>query len=91
MSSPVVTNFFFDADNEDKIGRHGLTPSQVMQVLDSHHVIAPNRKGRRGLYLIIGRDHGGAAITIPVEATHEPTTWRPITAWVSKEHEQRKL
>lgn len=91
MSSPTIADFMFDPDNEDKIGRHGLTTSQVLQVLDSEHVVAPNRKGRRANYLIIGRDHGGAAITIPVEATNDPFVWRPITAWPSKEHEEAKL
>jgi hypothetical protein len=43
------------------------------------------------MYLVIGRDHGGAAITVPVEPTHDPKLWRPITAWPSKAHEAAKL
>jgi len=91
LSSPTITGFIFDDDNEEKIGRHGLTTLQVLQVLDSEHLVAPNRRGRRGAYLIVGRDHGGAAITVPVEPTHDPGIWRPITAWPSKEHERAKL
>ena len=91
MSTPTITDFLFDNDNEEKIDGHGLTVRQVRQVLDSVHVIAANRKSRRGLYLVIGRDHGGAAITIPVEPTRVSDLWRPITAWPSKKHEAARL
>ena len=71
MSSFCIEAFLFDDENEEKIGSHGLSTSQNMQVLDNMHVVLPNRKERRGLYLIIGRDNGGACISIPVESTHE--------------------
>lgn len=91
MSNPNITGFLFDDDNELKIGLHGISPRQVMQILESEHVIVANRAKRRGVYLVIGRDHGGTCISVPVEPTHDPTLWRPITAWPSKKHERARL
>ncbi len=73
------------------MARHGISPRQVIQVLDSEHIIVPNRGKRRGAYLLIGRDHGGACISVPVEPTRDRTLWRPITAWPSKNHERARL
>lgn len=87
MSSPVIHDFLIDDENEEKFAAHGVSARQVAQVLDSAYLVIPNRKRRRGLYLVVGRDHGGSAITIPVENTRQPTVWRPITAWFSKPHE----
>ena len=91
MSSPRIEIFLMDDENEEKMARHGISPRRCLQVLDNDHVIVRNRKARRGAYLVIGRDHGGLCIAIPVEATHNPSMWRPITAWPAKEHERRLL
>jgi hypothetical protein len=81
----------FDDDNEEKIERHGLSARRVLQILDGEHVIVRNRGLRRGALLIIGRDHGGSCIAVPVEPTHDPTGWRPITAWPCKARERSLL
>jgi hypothetical protein len=91
LSSLVVESFWFDDDNEDKLWSHSLTPTQVLQVLDSPHTIKRNRKERRASHLIVGRDHQGRCIAIPVEPTHERGLWRPVTAWFCKEHEEAWL
>ena len=87
MSSPVIESFWFDDDNEDKLWSHGLTPDQVLQVLDSRHTIKRNRGARRASHLIVGRDHQGRCIAIPIEPTHERNIWRPITGWPCKSSE----
>lgn len=91
MSSPHIESFLFDDENEEKIMSHGLSAYRVMQVLGNIHVVFPNRKGRRGMYLIIGRDNGGFCISIPVERTYNPLLWRPVTAWPSKAGEETIL
>ena len=91
MSSPYIETFLFDDENEEKIIAHGLSVYRVIQVLDNIHVLLPNRKGRRGVYLIIDRDNGGSCISIPIERTHIATVWRPITAWPSKAGEETIL
>jgi hypothetical protein len=40
---------------------------------------------------VIGHDNGGACIAVPVEPTHDPSVWRPITAWPCKQSERAKL
>jgi len=95
MSSPVVEGFLFDEVNEEKFSMHGLSYRPVLQILDDechgeYHMVR-NRRRRRGLYLLIGRDHGGQRIAVPIEPTHDPTVWRPITAWPCKQSELRQL
>ena len=88
---PLIADFMLDDENIDKMWEHSIRHEQVLQVLDNRPVVIVNRRERRGLYLVIGRDDGGACITIPVEPTSDPLVWRPITAWSSKEHEEAKL
>lgn len=91
MSSPRIQAFVVDDENEDKFAAHGLSARQVLQVLENTHLIAKNRRRRRGLYLVIGTDNGGACIAVPVEPTYRTTLWRPITAWPCKQHERTIL
>jgi hypothetical protein len=91
MSSPVIEDFLIDDLNEIKIGSHGLSVRQIIQVLENKHIIIPNRKRRRGLYLIIGMDNGGNCIAFPVERTYNSSLWRPITAWFCKDSERTLL
>jgi hypothetical protein len=87
MSNPAIEGFLIDEVNESKFASHGLRTEQIIQVLENTYVIVPNRKQRRGLFLVIGRDSGGACIAIPVEQTYEENVWRPITAWLYKQSE----
>ena len=91
MSRPRVETFLFDEENEEKILSHGLSIDQVVQVLTHLKVILPNRKRRRGLFLLIGRDNGGNCISLPIEKTYVNGVWRPITAWLSKKGEETIL
>jgi hypothetical protein len=91
MSRPTIADFLFDDSNEAKIASHGLTARQVMHILDSPFTRVANRRGRRAEWLLIGRDHGGRCIAVPVEPTHDPTLWRPVTAWPCKGHEAARL
>jgi hypothetical protein len=91
MSMPDVADFLFDHENEEEMAVHGLTPRRVMQVLENKHIVVPNRRRRRAQYLIVGRDNGGASLTIPIQATGDPLVWRPVTAWPSKDHERQRL
>ncbi len=88
MSIPRIFVFVIDDMNEAKFARHRLRARQVTQVLGNRHVVVPNRKGRRGLYLVVGRDNGGEFISIPIEPTNDVSVWRPVTAYPSKRHEK---
>lgn len=91
MSSLRIETFLFDNENEEKFAHHGLSARRIEQVLDNVYVILPNRKRRRGVYLIIGRDNSGTCISVPIERTHQNGLWRPITAWLSKKGEETLL
>lgn len=91
MSSPAIEAFLIDDANEMKFNAHGLSVRQVISVLENRHVIISNRKHRRGIFLIIGKDNGGACIAIPIERTYDKTIWRPITAWYCKDNEKTIL
>ena len=91
MSSLRIEAFLVDDANEEKFAGHGLSVRQVLQVLDDVHMILRNRRRRRGLYLIIGHDNGGACIAVPVTPTHQEDLWRPVTAWPCKPNERSIL
>jgi hypothetical protein len=78
-----VDAFSFDDDNLDELTAHGLTPRQVAQVLDDEFFVTRNKRRRRASHLVIGYDYGGRCLTIPIEPTPDPTTWRPVTGWRS--------
>ena len=81
MSMPRVLELVFDDLNTGKMARHGIRARQLLQVLDNHPWIGPNRRNRRAPFVIIGLDNGGKCITIPIEPTPgDTTTWRPVTA-----------
>lgn len=89
MASRIeILDFLFDDENEEKLWAHGLTLFSLLEVLEHPHMIRRNRKDRRGLYLVVGRDARGRCIAIPVEPTHVSTTWRPVTAWICKRSEE---
>lgn len=91
MSSPEISDFLIDEDSEEKFAAHGISVRQVLQILENSHVLIPNRRGRRGLYLVLGRDNGGSCVAVPVEPTHVVDLWRPITAWLCKASELAQL
>lgn len=88
---PVIAGSLFDDVNEDKIAAHSLTTEQVLQILSNHYIVVRNRRNRRALYLIVGLDDGGGCIAVPIEETHDPLIWRPITAWPCKDNERASL
>lgn len=91
MSSARIEDFLFDEENEDEICAHGLTVNRILQLLDSVYIKLSNRKHRRGIYLLVGRDKSGICISVPIEPTNITKLWRPITAWTSKRGEETIL
>jgi hypothetical protein len=90
MAGPLVLGFVIDDENAEKLGHHGLTEIQVLQVLEDHFYIGRNRRRRRASHLVIGYDYGGACLTIPIAPTRRPTIWRPETGWYSTPAERAR-
>ena len=87
LANPDIDDFIFDTENEAKFAAHGISARQVWDLLEHKYNLKRNRKGRRGLYLIIGRDESGNCIAVPIEATADTGIWRPISAWPCKSSE----
>lgn len=87
----LISDFLIDDENIEKFWTHGIFAEQVLQVLDDSFTVVPNRKNRRAMFLIIGRDWNGQCITIPIESTYDPVLWRPVTAWRCKVSEVVRL
>ena len=47
-----ILEFLIDEDNEAKFTEHGLTSRQIVQVLDSSHLIVKNRRRRRASHML---------------------------------------
>ena len=78
-----ILEFEFDDANEPKFAAHGVSTSEVMQVLQGDFRVFRNKRHATGTYLLIGRTYGGRLLTIPVLETMTSGRWRPITAWDS--------
>ena len=91
MPVPIIAGFLIDADNEAKFHRHRVSTWQVRELLDHRYIVVRNRKQRRASHLLIGRDRSGRCFAVPIEPTHDPTRWRPVTAWECKPAERALL
>jgi len=93
VSSIIITEFLIDDANEDEFANHGLSSDDVLQVLENPYIVGRNRRPdvHRATHLLIGRDNGGGPITIPIEPTHIPEWWRPVTAWPSGKWDYAEL
>ena len=91
MSSLTVHTFVFDDENIEKFASHSLTERQVDQILDGPFVHYRNRSDRRADRLLIGRDHGGQCIVVPIEPTRDSGAWRPVTAWRCSDTDEARL
>ncbi len=87
MSTPEIAGFVVDDENDDKCWAHGVRIEHVIEVLEAPYRLLRNRKERRAPYLVIGRDHQGRCLAIPIEPTYDPGLWRPVTAWWCKPSE----
>jgi uncharacterized DUF497 family protein len=75
----------WDDENEAHIIKHGVTLSEVNQMVENPHVVVRNRRNRRAPLLLVGRSHGGRVLCVPIRKTTEPTVWRPVTAFPATE------
>jgi uncharacterized DUF497 family protein len=56
-----ITHIVWDDWNIDHIARHGVTPEDVEEVLDSSFFIT---KGRDNTFRVIGQTYGGRYLTV---------------------------
>lgn len=78
----------------DKLGARGIAAGNVHQLLGNDHVVVrnPHEGGEPDARrLLIGITNGGAALTVVVERTVDPTTWLIVTGWSSTAVERNLL
>jgi hypothetical protein len=91
MGRHEVARFEFGETVADKAWSHGVSTEQIDAVLDHFWTIIRNRANRAAPYVLLGSDHQGRCLAIPIAPTDDPVVWRPITAWYCKRSEAAKL
>lgn len=61
--------------------RHGVSVSEIEQVLANNPIYRKNKKGRQADYLASGRTDGGRRVVVAVSWNSATREVRPITAW----------
>ncbi len=89
-----VRFLLFTAETEEHLTR--ASANEIRQLLANPHVTATNSRGVSLTSpalrsLLIGRTDGGRYLTVVIEATLDPTTWLPVTAWESTAGERKML
>jgi hypothetical protein len=75
--------FEWREEDEDELWTHRIRPSEVEQVRLNRPVWAPNKKYRRGDYIMVGETDGGRRLTIPVRVLPGTRRLQAITGWDS--------
>jgi len=75
-----ITEIEIDDRNEPHLTSHGVSITEVQQVLANQPDVRRNRKGRAGTHLARGETTGGRSVMIPFVDQGDGRI-RPITAW----------
>ncbi len=74
----------------EKFWAHGIGADQVEAVLDHHWIVIRNRSERAAPYVLLGRDHQGRCLAIPIVPAYDGI-WRPVTVWYCMRNESARL
>ncbi len=77
----------FDEFNEAHLSEGGVSTAEVMQVRCNQPVWVPNKKGRAGTWLMVGRTNGGRALFVPVIVDDARSRVRPISGQTCEKSE----
>ena len=83
----AIFDLEFDEWNENEMARHGVTPREVLQVLDNGPVFFRNKGRHAAQLLMVGPTDGGRMLTVPLASTAIEGVWRPATTWDSDDPE----
>ena len=87
---PDIYFLEFDERNEEHQARHGVSPTELRQVLENQHLTRPNPKAPERI-LLMGYTHGGRALVVVLASTDDEATWRPVTAWIAEPQERKVI
>jgi uncharacterized DUF497 family protein len=80
----------FDDNNETHLAVHAVSAVELLQVFMDEPLWAQNKKGRTGVWLMVGRTHGGRPLVAAVIFDENRNCVRPITARTCTEAEVAK-
>jgi uncharacterized DUF497 family protein len=86
-----IAELEFDDYNIEELGKHGVSPKEVVQILSNQFTIRRNKTSGTGERQLIGETNGGRILTIILAPTYIPDRWRPVTGWDSTDPERRAL
>ena len=67
---------------------HGISASEVRQLLSNRHLTTANPRGE-GRITLLGETDGGRILAIALDPTDDPGSWRPVTGLPADEGERR--
>ncbi len=90
---PRTTIYFLEIDdeNEEHLGRHGISVEEAEELTGNDYVTARNPREPENRILMIGRTDGGRVLTVVLEATRDDAIWRPVTGWDATVAQRRLL
>jgi uncharacterized DUF497 family protein len=86
-----IAELEFDDYNIEELAAHGITATEIMQLLENTFTVRRNRKAKAGDRQMIGYTHGGRVLTVVLASTPVPGRWRPVTGWLATDSERRAL
>ncbi len=88
MARNYIGALVLDENNLAEMARHGVSSSEVEQVIFNHHITTANPRGEPGSILLIGQADSGIMLTVPLARTDDVGTWRPATAFEASPHQR---
>lgn len=76
----AITRLVVDDAVESKLAEHGVTVSDVRQVIGNKPYARRNRRAT-GRIECIGRTDAGRLLLVSLAETDDPGAWRPVTAY----------
>lgn len=77
----------WDEENETHLAQHDITAAEVRQLLWNRHLTRANPRAE-GRITLIGETNGGRVLSIALDPTRDPGTWRPVTGLAADEDER---
>lgn len=84
-----VYELVFDALNEMKFVDDGISPIDVLEVLDQEPRFFVNKRGRRASHVMVGPTLAGRLLVVPIEDWGR-AIWRPVTAFDTNAWQARR-
>lgn len=84
-----VRELVFDAINEAKFADHGMTSTDVLDVMDLEPRLFENRRARRASHVMVGPTRSGRVLVVPIEDWGHGV-WRPVTAFSANAWQVRR-